>query len=146
MKNCFVVSHFRFIVSIPQTHIRVCGGPLSFLFSLLCDVCLFIWGRELVTYVSIYTNVFTAKIQAWVHKGTDNQIFNPINLSKQHNELNISGGSGHGAVLLRALRWSSIKTQYNNYKLTRETRQGSFLQAQFFCETACFVNHNLLDK
>lgn len=89
---------------IPQTHIRVCGGPFVFWLILLCDVCLFIRGRELVTYVSIYTNVFTAKIQAWVHKGTDNQIFNPINLSKQHNELNISGGSGHGAVLLRALR------------------------------------------
>ena len=54
--------------------------------------------EELVTYVSIYTNVFTAKIQAWMHKGTDNEIFNPINLSKQQNELNISGGSGHGAV------------------------------------------------
>lgn len=91
-------------------------------------------------------NVFTAKIQAWMHKGTDNQIFNPINLSKQQNELNISDSDGHGAVLLRVPRWSLIKTQYNNYKLTQETRQGSFLSAPFFWETACFANHNLLDK
>lgn len=61
-------------------------------------------GWESETYVCIYTNVFTAKIQAWMHKGTDNQMFNPINLSKQQNELNISRSSGHGAVLLRAPR------------------------------------------
>lgn len=79
-------------------------GFLCVLFSLLCDVCVFAGGRESETYVCIYTNVFTAKIQAWMHKGTDNQIFNPINLSKQQNELNISGGSGHGAVLWRALQ------------------------------------------
>lgn len=60
-------------------------------------------------------------------KGTDNQIFNPINLSKRQNELNISGSPGHGAVLVRAQRWSSIKTQYNNYKLAQETRRASFL-------------------
>lgn len=80
---------------------------MSFVFYLVCRavfLCVFTGGRQSVTCVSIYTNVFTVRIHAWMHKGTDNQIFNPINLSKQQNELNISAGSGHGAVLLRALR------------------------------------------
>lgn len=85
-------------------HVGVFVGVLSLLFSLPhgVPVCVY-WGLG-VTYVSIYTNVFIARIHAWMHKGTDNQIFNPINLSRQQNELNISAGSGHGAVLLRALR------------------------------------------
>lgn len=62
----------------------------SFVFYFLCCVMRVLpagGGGSRKTYVCIYTDVLTTRIQAWMHKGTDNQIFNPFNLSKQQNEL-----------------------------------------------------------
>lgn len=38
-------------------------------------------------------------VQAWMHKGTDNQTFNPINVARQQNELNKSGGAAPDTML-----------------------------------------------
>lgn len=38
-----------------------------------------------------------------MHKGTDNQTFNPINVAKQQNELNKSGGAASETLLLLLL-------------------------------------------
>ena len=125
--------------AVCKSHIRACGLPFVFLFRLLC-VCL--RGVGSGKHMFVFTPMCLR--QRFKHGCTKEPIIKClIQLIYPSSRMSWIYQAAPVMELCcwEALRWSSIKTQYNNYKLTQETRQGSFLW-----ETACFVNHNLFDK